>query len=774
MAEATRSAAAPAPPPARPAESAIQRAKAVDEAFLRAVEALAASDRPPDLGGPDLDTAARDGSLLTKRQAIELFESMVAARHLDLEARAMRARGEGFYTIGSAGHEGNAALAAALRVTDPAMLHYRSGAFFAQRAKQRPGETPTFDVLLSLAGSAEDPISGGRHKVFGSATLAIPPQTSTIASHLPKALGMAIAIERMKRLGLAPAGGAPPDAIVACSFGDASLNHATAQAAFNAAGWCDHQRLAAPVLFVCEDNGIGISVPTPRGWVAAAMGARPGLRYFHADGLDIVEAYDVSVAAVRYVRETRRPAFLHLEVVRLLAHAGSDVETTYHTLAEIEAAERRDPLLRTAAMLVASGALRAADLRAIYEETRARVQAAAREVARRPKLRTAAEVMAPLAPHRPALVEAEARRADYEEARLRIFGSEQALPERAAKPRHMAVLINQALADLLAKYPEMAIFGEDVGKKGGVYNVTADLQRRAGRARVFDTLLDETTILGLAIGAGMAGMLPCPEIQYLAYVHNALDQIRGEACSLQYFSGGRFRNPMVVRIAGLGYQKGFGGHFHNDNSTAALRDIPGLAIACPSRGDDAAGMLRTLFAAAKVDGRVSVFLEPIALYMTKDLLSEGDERWLFRFPPPGEAVPLGKARVYRDGPGEGDDVTIVTYGNGVLLSLRAAERLAADGVRARVVDLRWLAPLDEEAIVENARATGRVLVVDEGRQTGGVAEPVLALLALRLPRGAVKLARVAGADTYIPLGDAAYLCLPSEAEIAAAAKEVAR
>ena len=174
----------------------------------------------------------------------------------------------------------------------------------------------------------------------------------------------------------------------------------------------------------------------------------------------------------------------------------------------------------------------------------------------------------------------------------------------------------------------MTVFGEDVGSKGGVYGVTRGLARRFGRARVFDTLLDEQSILGLGLGAGLAGLLPIPEIQYLAYLHNAEDQLRGEAASLSFFSQGRYRNPLVVRIAGLAYQKGFGGHFHNDNAVGVLRDIPGLVVACPSRGDDAAALLRTCVAAAATDGTVSVFLEPIALYHSRDLHAPGDEGWL--------------------------------------------------------------------------------------------------------------------------------------------------
>jgi 2-oxoisovalerate dehydrogenase E1 component len=134
---------------------------------------------------------------------------------------------------------------------------------------------------------------------------------------------------------------------------------------------------------------------------------------------------------------------------------------------------------------------------------------------------------------------------------------------------------------------QLLLFGEDVAAKGGVYGVTKGLLAQAGAARVFDTLLDETSILGLALGAAISGFLPIAEIQYLAYLHNAEDQLRGEAATLQFFSNGQYRNGMVVRIAGLGYQEGFGGHFHNDDSLTVLRDLPGVVVGVPARPDDA-------------------------------------------------------------------------------------------------------------------------------------------------------------------------------------------
>ena len=347
------------------------------------------------------------------------------------------------------------------------------------------------------------------------------------------------------------------------------------------------------------------------------------------------------------------------------------------------------------------------------------------------------------------------------EARTRVFGNERLLPENQP-PKHMAVQINRALTDLLVKYPQALAFGEDVARKGGVYTVTKNLAGRFGPRRVFNTLLDETTILGLAQGYGAMGYLPVPEIQYLAYFHNACDQIRGEACSLQYFSNDRFRNPMVMRIAGLGYQKGFGGHFHNDNSIAALRDIPGLIIGCPSRGDDAVTMLRTLMALSQVDGRVSAFLEPIALYMTKDLHEKDDGQWSFHYPAPGEYLQPFTSRVYAE---SAKDLLVITFGNGVPMALRCARKLERErGIAVRVLDLRWLKPLDVDAIARHAAACSGVVVFDEGRPDGGIGEAVVTAL---VEAGVADrpIRRLTGADCYIPLGDAANLILATEEQL---------
>ncbi len=739
---------------------AVSRVQFVNENFYQFIKNWKKEVQPSNPKAP-----IYPGTNLTGEVALELFESQVTSRWIDFEARHLKEKNLGFYTIGSAGHEGNVVLGKLLRHTDPCILHYRSGALMIERAKWVSSQNPILDTFLSICASSDDPIAGGRHKVWGSKTLWVPPQTSTIASHLPKAVGMALAIERANHLKLSLP--IPDDSIVCCSFGDATVNHSSALGAFNASQWAAFQHLPLPILFVCEDNDIGISVRTPKGWIEANLKGRVGIQYIQADGLNLSETYDGALEAIAWCRKKRTPVFLHLKMVRLMGHAGSDVESEYLSPDEIEEFESRDPLIKTASLLLENFVAAPKKILEIYEKVKQEVEEASGVASKKPKLKSAQDVMSCLAPYHPDDVHKEAIRKDYSKMRVQAFGGTENLPEHHPKPRHLAMLLNWALADLLAKYPQMLVFGEDVAKKGGVYHVTTDLYQRFGAARVFNTLLDEQTILGLAIGAAHLGFLPVPEIQYLAYYHNAQDQIRGEAGSLQFFSKGQFRNPMVVRIASLAYQKGFGGHFHNDNSIGALRDVPGIVIAVPARGDDGVEMLREAMALAYVDGRVVLFLEPIALYMTKDLYEEGDGLWQCKFPEPGTAIKLGEGKVYEP---DGQDLTIITYANGLYLSLRAAKTLKdKHGIKARILDLRWLAPLAEEQILEEAQNTGKVLVVDECRRTGGIAEAILALLFENEKTRTVEVARINAKDTYIPLGPSANTVLPSEEDIVKAA-----
>jgi 2-oxoisovalerate dehydrogenase E1 component len=387
------------------------------------------------------------------------------------------------------------------------------------------------------------------------------------------------------------------------------------------------------------------------------------------------------------------------------------------------------------------------DLLQRHDEIADMVYKVAGDLANAEQLTTAEEVIRPLSVRRPEKVKSLA----------------QALtPADDTGPLTFAQAVNTTLATVLDRQSNVLVFGEDVAVKGGVYGVTKGLMAKAGSGRVFDTLLDETSILGLANGSAISGFVPIPEIEYLAYLHNAEDQLRGEAATLSFFSNGQYRNGLVVRVAGYGYQEGFGGHFHNDDAIAVLRDIPGLVLASPSRPDDAAAMLTTCVAAAQVDGTVSVFLEPIARYHTQDLYEASDRGWMAPIQP-GAHVAIGSGRTY----GDGLDLTIVTCGNGVLLSLRVARRLAVRGVGVRVLDLRWLSPLPTEDLIRETHATRAVLVADETRASGGWSEGVVTAL---VDAGiSTRIGRVTSKDSFIPLGDAAKLVLLSEDEIEAAA-----
>ena len=685
---------------------------------------------------------------------ISIFESQVFSRHMDLKARLLKNEGKCFYTIGSSGHEGNAVFGQVFPYTDMAFLHYRSGPFFIERSKQIPEATPIYDMALSFMASSEDPISGGRHKVIGSKPLNIPPQTSTIASHLPKAVGTAFSIDRAKSLEI-PERELKSDSIVICSFGDASVNHATALSAFNTARWITHAGGHVPIVFICEDNGTGISVPTDKRWIEQSFSDFPGIKYIQADGLHLIDLIINTRYAEQDCRIDRSPIFFHMRTVRLMGHAGSDIEVGYRSLAEIEATEFNDPLLHSARILVENKCLSAEEILNLYESARAQIGFVYDAATLRPKLESSKDVMASITANQ---TTRKVPKQTTQKAREELFGKEF---KRIDQPQHMAKLINYALSDIMLRYKNTLVFGEDVAQKGGVYHVTANLYKQYGFRRVFDSSLDETSIIGFGIGFGHNGFVPIPEIQFLAYFHNAEDQLRGEAATLAFFSEGQFTNPMVLRVPGLGYQKGFGGHFHNDNSLTIFRDLPGVILAVPSNGADAAKMLRTAVREAYVNGRVVVFVEPIALYMIKDLHERKDGKWNFQYPDLYEEIPLGEFAEY----GNGKILTIITYGNGLYLSLQAQKEIEKIiKKKIKVIDLRWLSDINLPHVQEAIDTCENILIVDECRRTGCHGEGLLANL-IRESKKPLNIKLHAAEDSFISLGVAATATLPSKESI---------
>lgn len=702
--------------------------------------------------------------LIDKFQAsklVEIFESQIISRLLDLKARKLRTQGKSFYTIGSSGHEGMAVVGEVARLTDMAFLHYRDAAFLIQRSRKLSGQTIIHDLLMSFCARAGEQISGGRHKVLGSKELFVPPQTSTIASHLPKAVGAALSLQKVKKLGIK--GELPADSVILCTFGDASLNHASAQVALNTADWLAYQNHPLPIVFVCEDNGIGISVKTPQDWVGSSRSRSSGIKYFECDGLNLLDSLPVIQNAFNYARSYRRPVFVRLKTVRLMGHAGSDIEAVYLSPDEIKANEKKDPLLATAHLLVEQGVLSELQIQEMYKYLESRIDRVADVVITQDPLKNADEVLASLVPKN---VKREMPSLTMDKEREQIFGSEW---KQISIRQTMAKLINLGLTDLLLQYKEAVIFGEDVAKKGGAYNVTANLEKRFGKNKVFNSLLDETSILGAAIGMAHNNLLPIPEIQFLAYVHNAEDQLRGEAATLSFFSNGQYTNGMVIRIAGLGYQKGFGGHFHNDNSLAIFRDIPGLIVAVPSNGRDAVLMMRSCVREAYEKGRVCVFIEPIALYPMRDLHEPGDGLWCTEYPLElSETIAVSDFYV-----SEGNkDLCLLSYGNGHYLSSQAKKILEDQhDISPTLIDLRWLAPIDDKKLSLLLSQYKHVLIVEECRKSGSLSEGLMTMMIEHCsPLPGIK--RVCSHDSFIPLADAANLVLVQKEDIVAASLEL--
>tara|TARA_B100001750_G_scaffold81105_1_gene64466 strand:+ start:1000 stop:3207 length:2208 start_codon:yes stop_codon:yes gene_type:complete len=724
--------------------SLFNRAKIIDQNFTNYVKSEKFPKSEINLSQNEINTS----------DLISLFESQIFSRHLDLKARIMKDEGKCYYTIGSSGHEGNAVFGKVFPYTDMAFLHYRSGAFFIERSKQVAGTTPIYDLALSFTASSDDPISGGRHKVFGSKQLNMPPQTSTISSHIPKAVGTALSIDRAKDL-MIKERELIDDSIILCSFGDASINHSTALGGINTAEWITHQGGHVPIIFICEDNGLGISVTTPENWVYDSFSNRKGIKYIQCNGLHLIDLIRKAEEANDYCRKNRSPVFLHMKTIRLMGHAGSDIEIGYNSKKNIENNEFNDPLLHSSRILIHNKCLSKDDILKLYEHTREVVNHVCEEASIRPKLNTSRSVMQSiLSNSRQYISPTSPKRLDRE----KVFGKEY---QRIDQPQHMAKLINYALTDILTQYSNTLVFGEDVAEKGGVYNVTANLFDQFGIRRVFNSPLDETSIIGTAIGLSHNGFIPIPEIQFLAYYHNAEDQLRGEAATLPFFSKGQFVNPMVLRIPGLAYQKGFGGHFHNDNSLAVFRDLPGIIVACPSNGIDAVKMIRRAVFEAYKNSRITVFIEPIALYMVKDLYKPKDRKWSFKYPDLNEEISIGEFAVH----GQGSSLTIISYGNGFYLSMKARVEIEkALNRKIKIIDLRWLSDINILHLLKSIGKCSKILIVDECRKNGCYGEGLVSdiFMATKEP---LKIKLHAAENSFIPLGKAATVTLPSKQSI---------
>jgi len=627
---------------------------------------------------------------LTADDLVGMYRTILTARVLDQKVWSLNRMGKAAFVVSGQGHEGcQVGSAWALRAGHDLVLpYYRDTGVLLTL-----GMTVE-QILLAVLARADDPNSGGRQMPnhWGWSDGGVITGSSPIATQLPHAAGLAYAAKLRGE-----------DRVVVTYFGEGATSKGDFHEALNFAGI--HQ---LPMVFVCENNGYAISVPMSSESAVDDVATRArgyGFGGVIVDGNDALDTYGAVHAAVRHARRGDGPTLIECKTYRYLAHTSDDDDRTYRTPQEVEAWRKKDPLRRITQYLIEQRLLSEADEERIEAEVKATVDAGAKaaEAAASPEGRTAyTKVFArPLRPV-PGAPDGASDPTDAIEA--------SPVPE-AATERNIIDTVRWTQQRLLAGDERVVVLGEDVGPRGGVFRSTDGLAAEFGDRRVFDTPLAESSIIGIAIGLGLAGLRPIAEIQFADFIHAGFDQLVSEAARIHYRSAGDFQVPMVVRAPWGGGVHG--ALYHSQSIEATYAHVPGLKVVAPSTPADVCGMLR----AAVDDPDPVLFLEHKKTYRSITGPVPDDDGW---------RVPIGLAEVARPG----DDLTVVTYGLHRHLCLEAAQVAAdEDGASVEVVDLRTISPLDRDTVLASVARTGRCLVVHEDNVSFGVGAEVAAIVA---------------------------------------------
>ncbi len=686
--------------------------------------------RPDKNPAPNKPTRRKRGTRFEKRDLLDMYRIMLLSRRLDDKEIQLKRQNRIFFQISGAGHE--AVLVAAGKVLKPGYdwfyPYYRDRALCLAL-----GMTPT-DMLLAAVAAADDPGSGGRQMPshWGHPALNIVSTSSPTGTQYLNAVGCAEAWLRYDRIkSVADRDDRiRRDEVVLVTSGDGTTSQGEFWEALNTAS-----NLQLPVVFLVEDNGYAISVPTEvqtaGGSISNLVACFPNLYVDDMDGCDPVLSYEVLHTAVAHCRARKGPALIHADVIRPYSHSLSDDELHYKPSAERQEESRRDPVTTFPARLLDEGVATEAEL----EEIRRQVDE---------EIELATEVALAAPQPGPDTIERFVYSPDVDPTDA-VFDTEDE-PHFEGEPTTMVDLLNKCLADEMTRDPRIVVFGEDVADvsrdqyiedvkgKGGVFKVTWGLQKKFGGDRVYNSPLAEANIMGRAVGLATRGIKPVVEIQFFDYIWPAYHQIRSELALLRWRSNNGFAAPVVVRVTYGGYLRG-GGIYHSQTGASLFTHTPGLRVVCPATALDANGLLRT---SIRCDDPV-VFLEHKHLYRQTYNKSA--------YPGPGFMIPFGKAKVVR----EGADLTVVSYGAVVQRSLTAAKELAeTDGLDVEVIDLRSLNPVDFTTVAESVRKTNRVIVAHEDALSWGYGAEIAARIADELFAWLdAPVRRVGSMDTFV-------------------------
>jgi len=664
---------------------------------------------------------------LTKDELMNALRIMFLSRSIDIKVMNLLKQGKAFFHIAGAGHEATqVAFGLAMeKGKDWGFPYYRDMAVMLSL-----GVKPE-DIFLHMLGRADDPMTGGRQMPchWASKEFNVPTQSSPTGTQFLQAVGAALA---QKKKGI--------DAVVYVSSGEGTTSNGEFHEAIN---WASREKI--PVVFVIQNNKWAISVPVENqsggrnASITEMMSGYENLLRLDVDGTDFLAVNAIAQSAFKYARQGKGPALIQAHVVRLFSHSSSDDQKKYRPEDSLNEDLKKDPIEMFSKKLIEKGIL----TELAYEEFKKEIVNHVNEAAE-----WALKQAEPVAETAIKYVSDESGKKD------RLIYKQ---GNKEGKPVVMVDAINHALREEMERNDKIYVFGEDVADgKGGVFSATKGLSTQFGNERVFNSPLAEASIMGVAIGMSLTGLKPCVEIQFGDYIFPAFMQIRDELVMYRYRSNNLFESPVVIRVAVGGYIHG--GLYHSQNIEAFFAHMPGLMIAYPSNAQDAKGLLKT---ALRINDPV-LFLEHKGLYRQSYATSpEPDADYL---------IPFGKAKIIK----EGSDLTVVTYGAMVHETNFAAKKLEDEGYSVEIVDIRTIAPLDEEAIYKSVRKTGKAVVIHEDSLTAGFGAEIASKIAencFESLDGPVK--RIGATDSPIPYHpNLENFVLPSRNKIYSSLKEI--